>query len=440
MNQTGNTRPGHRALYDETTGLPNTLLTRELLNRWITLAQRNDRIVAVLDLKVLAGTIADRESLDGAVSRLLTVVPALLYRTIRHSDFCGISEDGTFIITVGGLLSPGDANRVVARLLRELRRQAALEFGAMSLAGGVSLYPADGNDADSLLLSARKARNTATLNNTYFEFFSPQISQNIVQHTVLEDRLLLAIETGELTVRYRPQYGLTGNRRVESIEALVFWQHPELGMIPPGALVALAEDLGLSIKVGTFVLKQAVACHREWSGDIDHPPELLIYLPAPGFINQRFVNILREVLAESPVAPNTLLLGLSESSILQSPEKSASVLAAFTEMGIGLSLFGFGSGHASLAGLILYPIDTLTLDSALVRSGLLDDRARLMVETTMAVAQKLERRVTASGVQTPEQAAWLRSLGCNRAQGPLFGRPVAAEEIGRLLRTDARGA
>lgn len=233
MNQTGNTRPGHRALYDETTGLPNTLLTRELLNRWITLAQRNDRIVAVLDLKVLAGTIADRESLAGAVSRLLTVVPALLYRTIRHSDFCGISEDGTFIITVGGLLSPGDANRVVARLLRELRRQAALEFGAMSLAGGVSLYPADGNDADSLLLSARKARNTATLNNTYFEFFSPQISQNIVQHTVLEDRLLLAIETGELTVRYRPQYGLTGNRRVESIEALVFWQHPELGMIPP---------------------------------------------------------------------------------------------------------------------------------------------------------------------------------------------------------------
>lgn len=167
---------------------------------------------------------------------------------------------------------------------------------------------------------------------------------------------------------------------------------------------------------------------------------MLIYLPAPGFINQRFVNILREVLAESPVAPNTLLLGLSESSILQSPEKSASVLAAFTEMGIGLSLFGFGSGHASLAGLILYPIDTLTLDSALVRSGLLDDRARLMVETTMAVAQKLERRVTASGVQTPEQAAWLRSLGCNRAQGPLFGRPVAAEEIGRLLRTDARGA
>ena len=432
MNQRSDPPPSHPMLYDAATGLPNILLTRELLQRWIALAQRSDRIVAVLNLKLLTADTPAPESTANALSRHLPMLVEALRHKVRHSDFGGISEDGALIITFGNLFSPGDANRVVTRLLRELRRRIAMEPGESGLSGGVSLYPVDGTDVDSLLICARKARDKATLNNAYFEFYSPQISHNIVQHTVLEDRLLQAIEYGELTVRYRPQYGLTSNR-VEGIEALVHWQHPELGMISPGALVALAEDLGLSIKIGTFVLEQAVACHSEWSRGTGHQVELLIYLPAPGFIDRHFVGILREVLTKYPVVQNSLSLGLFESNILQRPERSAGILAALTEMGVRLSVFGFGAGHCSLAGLILYPLHSLTLDSTLVRNGLLDARARLMVETIMAAAQKLQRPITASGVQTRQQADWLRSLGCSRAQGPLFGPPVTAGEIGPLL-------
>ena len=206
-------------------------------------------------------------------------------------------------------------------------------------------------------------------------------------------------------------------------------------MISPGALVGLAEDLGLSIRVGTFVLEQALLAYGKWTRNSDSSLELLIYTPAPSFIDQRFVSIVTSVLDNAPLAPERLSLGLPESSILQNPEKSSTVLAAFADLGIKLSVFGFGAGHASLTALILYPLHRLTLDSTLVRNGLSDTRARLLVETTMAAAKKLGKPVTASGLQTEEQAAWLRSLGCSRAQGPLFGSPVTAEEIGELLNT-----
>ncbi|MCB1829466.1 MAG: GGDEF domain-containing protein [Chromatiaceae bacterium] len=430
MNQSTAAGPRHPALYDATTGLPNILLTRELLNRWISLAQRSDRIVAVLDLKVLA--VEEGES--RTEQRKFQAVTAALQSIIRHSDFSGISEQGTFIVTFGNLFSPGDANRVVTRLMRELRRRTPLEFDEPILTGGISLYPADGTDADSLLLNARSARDAAARKGTGFEFYSQRISQNIVQYTILEDRLLQAVSTGELVARYRPHYRMEG-KQIESVEALVYWQHPELGMISPGALVGLAEDLGLSIRVGTFVLEQALLAYGKWTRNSDSSLELLIYTPAPSFIDQRFVSIVTSVLDNAPLAPERLSLGLPESSILQNPEKSSTVLAAFAELGIKLSVFGFGAGHASLTALILYPLHRLTLDSTLVRNGLSDTRARLLVETTMAAAKKLGKPVTASGLQTEEQAAWLRSLGCSRAQGPLFGSPVTAEEIGELLNT-----
>jgi len=429
------TRPRYPALYHTPTGFPNSLLTRELLVRWIALAQRSDRIVAVLDLKLLAAGEPDTGSAAGTMERIIQVVATTLRGTIRHSDFGGISEDGSFVVTFGNLFSPGDANKVVTRLMRELRRRTVNEFEQAHLVGGISLYPVDGADADSLLLSAREARDAAARKNTLFEFASQRISQNIVQHTILEDRLLQAVDSGELKVRYRPQYGLASNR-IESIEALVYWQHPELGMISPGALVGLAEDLGLSLKVGTFVLGQAVANHHKWIQEIGNTVELLIYTPTQSFVDRRFVDIVDQLLIDCPAAADSLWLGLSESSILQNPEKSAGVLAAFTDIGVRLSVFGFGAGHSSLAGLVLYPLHGLTLDSTLIRNGLSDDRARLMVETAMAAAQKLELPVTASGLQTLAQADWLRSLGCSRAQGPLFGPPVTAGEIGELLRSE----
>jgi len=432
VNQSIDTDLRHPALYDNVTGLPTTLLTRELLQRWITLAQRSDRIVAVLDLKIDQGDETDRINTAEAVSRHLSSVSETIQSTIRHSDFSGIDDDGAFIVTFGNLFSPGDANKVVTRLVRELRKRDTVESGKPKLAIGVSLYPVDGTDADALLNSARKARDLVALGNTVFEFASPQISQSIVEHTVLEERLLQALDTGEVKINYRPNYGLA-SKRIESIEALVYWQHPEFGVISPGALVALSEDLGLSIKVGTFVLEQAVADYREWSRNLDKSIELLIYAPAPSFIDRRFVSIVQSILTGSSVAPHSLSLGLSESSILRSPEKSADVLTAFADIGIRLSVFGFGAGHSSLAGLILYPIHSLTLDSTLVRNGLSDKRALLMMETAMAAADKLDLAVTASGVQTEEQFEWLRSLGCSRAQGPLFGSPISAEKISELL-------
>ena len=420
------------ALYDVATGLPNIGLTRELLARWISLAQRNDRIVAVLDLKLLGNTSAGGEPSGDSFLQQFRVLATVLQNTIRHSDFCGLSDEGSFLITFGSLFSPGDTYRVVNRLLRELRKQTPLAWDEPNLVGGISLYPVDGGDADLLILRAREARIAASRANTYFEFFSHQVSQSIVHHTVLEDRLLQALAGGELQVRYRPQYGLT-SRRIEGIEALLFWQHPELGMISPGQLVELAEDLGLSVKIGTYVLEQAMERQLMWHRGEGSPVELLVYLPAPSFIDRCFVAIVRGLLDKPELVPGTLTLGLSESGILHNPEKSSAVLTAFAELGVKLSVFGFGAGHASLTQLILYPIDSLTLDAVLTRNGLSDRRARLLVEASLAVVHKLGLPVTAAGLQQESQAQWLQALGCSRAQRPLFGQPVDADTISVLL-------
>ena len=204
-------------------------------------------------------------------------------------------------------------------------------------------------------------------------------------------------------------------------------------MISPGQLVELAEDLGLSVKIGTYVLEQAMERQLMWHRGEGSPVELLVYLPAPSFIDRCFVAIVRGLLDKPELVPGTLTLGLSESGILHNPEKSSAVLTAFADLGVKLSVFGFGAGHASLTQLILYPIHSLTLDAVLTRNGLSDRRARLLVETSLAVAHKLGLPVTAAGLQQESQAQWLQALGCSRAQGPLFGQPVDADTISVLL-------
>ncbi|MCP3869591.1 MAG: EAL domain-containing protein [Gammaproteobacteria bacterium] len=429
MNRRNESTIRRSLLYDEATGLPGHLLTLELLDRLISLAHRNDRVVALLELGVYGKSGAPTGSPCDSVFRRLA---GILKATIRNSDFIGVDEDRNFVIVFADLFSPGDANKVVTRLIQRLRREMAEDLGTLTLAGGISLCPIDGTDTESLLQKARNAHRSAIRNKTIVAFASQQISQSILEQTVLEERLLQALDTGELGVRYRIQYGLTSNR-AEGIEALLYWRHPEFGMISSSALVTLAEDLGLSVKLGTFVLEHAIAHHHIWSGNPADSLDLLVYLPASSFIDRRFLDIVHRVLAEMDIPPGRLSLGFPEWSILQNPEKSSQVLPAFADLGVRLSVFGFGGGYTSLAGLVLYPVDSITLDSTVVRNGITDLRARRMLEAIMAASTRLNCPVIASGVQTTEQAEWLRDLGCTRAQGPLFGPPVEGEALALQL-------
>jgi diguanylate cyclase (GGDEF)-like protein/PAS domain S-box-containing protein len=427
----------HQARHDALTGLPNRVLYEDRLQQALARAQTAGRLVALflIDLdrfKRINDTLGHRVG-----DELLVGVARRLEACARQQDTVARWGGDEFTIVLTDLKSPEEAARFAEELLTVLRRPFVLETGEQFVTAsiGIGVYPADARDAGDLLRAADAAMYRAESHgkNTY-AFFSPSTGTAASMRLDMENRLRGALDRNELELYYQPLVELAGGS-VTGAEALLRWNHPERGIVPAAEFVPVAEESGLIVPISRRVLEEACRRNRAWhDGGVHNSLRVGVNVPAVGFGRPDFVPGVMGVLAATGLPAQGLDLEVVESVLMHDIDASARQIAELREAGVTVSLDDFGTGYSSLSYLHRLPIDTLKIDRSFIRG--IDPAAGPppVVRAIVALAHSLGISVTAEGVETPEQLRVLQDLGCDKAQGYLFSRPLPAAEFEAYLR------
>jgi diguanylate cyclase (GGDEF)-like protein len=428
-------RASHLAHHDVLTGLPNRSLFIDRLQQAIARAGRSRRSVGVLFLDLdRFKTIND--SLGHATGdELLKQVGNLCAKDLREADTVARLGGDEFIVCLGDIGSAEEAGSVARRLLAEITR--GFEIGGHRLHAnasiGISLYPADGADAETLIRNADTAMYHAKGDGRgTFHFFRPQMTERVKRRLALEMGLRQALERQEFVLHFQPIVQL-GSSRPVGAEALVRWNHPERGLVPPAEFIPVAEDIGLIVPLGEWVLREACAQASRWSAAGGGPLFVSVNLSARQFHEGSLVSVVADALARSGLPPSRLELEITESVLMQQTEASTRMLRELEALGVRLAIDDFGTGYSSLGYLKRFPVSTLKIDRSFLRDVSRDDDDRAIVTAIMAMARSLGLTVTAEGVERSDQIAFLRELGCDQAQGYLYGRPGPVGDLEQLL-------
>jgi diguanylate cyclase (GGDEF)-like protein len=434
-------------VHDGLTDLPNRALLKDRLEEAITLSQRYRRELAVLHVNL------DRfrhinDSLGLVVGDgLLQSVARRLFTCVRSSDTVGRQGGDEFMVLLWDIRRPEDAAVTATKILEALREphhvaRHVIHIGASI---GIATYPDDGADADTLTqradLAMRHAKDTG---RDSFQFFKPEMSARAIERQSLEHGLHYALERHELVLHYQPKICLaTGD--IIGVEALIRWNHPQRGPIAPGQFIAIAEDCGLIVPIGRWVLREACRQARAWK-QMDLAPLRIavnvspVELRAPGFVAN-----LKAMLLDAAMESSILELEITEAALIEDarlPQDVPSVrdiLRELKELGVLLALADFGTGHSSLSQLKYFPIDTLKIDRSFVRELARSEDAISIVAAVISLGKCLDIQVVAEEVETREQMETLKAHGCPQAQGYYFSVAVPPEELARLLERDASG-
>ncbi len=436
------------AYYDALTGLPNRALFNDRLNLALAQASRDQHMLALIFLDLdrfktindtLGHTLGDR---------LLQEIAKRLVGCLRRSDTisrfgseeCIISRLGgdEFTILLPRIHQVEDAARIAQRILDTLKSPFYLDGHELHVTTslGIAFYPNDGKDAQTLLKNADAAMYQAKeWGRNSYRFYTSTMNARALERLVLEAQLRRTVEREEFAVYYQPQVNLkTG--KVVGVEALIRWQHPELGLVLPGNFIRLAEETGLITSISKWVLKTACTQNKAWQ-DAGLPPlRIAVNLSARIFRQENLIDTVAHTLEETKLNPSYLELELTEDTIMEDAEEAIVVLNQLKEMGANLSIDDFGKGYSSLSYLKRFPIDTLKIDQSFVKDIPSDPDDTTIAKLIIDMAHALELKVIAEGVETEEQLFFLCAQQCDEAQGYLFGQPVPVEEFERLLKED----
>jgi EAL domain-containing protein (putative c-di-GMP-specific phosphodiesterase class I) len=300
---------------------------------------------------------------------------------------------------------------------------------------GLSTYPGNGEDAETLIKNADTAMYHAKQNGRdNFQFFRPDMSLHAVERQSLEGQLRYALERQELLLHYQPKVNLkTGV--ITSVEALVRWQHPERGLLLPGQFLTIAEDTGMIVAIGQWVLREACRQTREWldAGLLAVP--VAVNISALEFRSEQFYEGIEAALKDSCLDPGYLELELTETVLMRHAESAGYALGRLKAIGVRLAVDDFGTGYSSLSYLTRFPIDALKLDQSFVNDIIASSDDAVIVSAVIAMGKSLKHRIIAEGVETIEQLTFLQAHGCNEGQGHYFSRPVVAQQFAKLLET-----
>lgn len=433
-------RLNHLAYHDALTNLPNQVLFKDRLKQAIALSRRHDQKQAVM-LVNLDRFKAINDSLGyTAGDRVLQSVARKLRGCVRESDTVARFGSDEFAVLLTHLSSTQDAASV-AHAIKDVLDQAFLFDGQelfVSASIGISIYPQDGRDTPTLLKSASAAldRSKQEGGNNY-QFYTAGRTTNALKQLVLDSNLRLGLERGEFVVEYQPQV-TTRDFQLVGMEALLRWQHPVLGRLLPTEFIHLAEDSGLIIPIGNWVLHVACLQNQAWQAAGLEPMRLSINFSARQFQQSSFVANVAQTLKETGLDPRWLELELTESSIMKDPEEAVEKLHELRRMGIRIAIDDFGTGYSSLSYLRRFPIDTLKIDKSFVQDVCSDPQDAAIVEAIVTVGHALDLTVIAEGVETPEQLAYLNDLQCDVLQGFLFSKSLSTEDFEELLQEQRR--
>ena len=416
--------------HDALTGLPNRALLMERLDRALAVAQRNHRHVAVISVDVDRFKVVN-DSLGHAVGDLiLQQMSQRLQRELQEVDILCRPGGDEFIIVQSNISELNSVVMLADRLVQAVRRPmlvGEMEFN-LTASIGISVYPGDGTDRESLLKNADVAMNYAKeLGRNQFVFFTADLNELVSERLKLETYLRKALERNELFVHYQPQVDLR-TYRVVGLEALVRWQHPEEGMISPAKFIPIAEETGLIIPLGDWILEEAC---REWGllADAGLPPvELAVNISAVQFYEPGFLEKISRRVKDSNVE-SFLEIEVTEGVMMRNIPATIDIMHKLKAIGCKLSIDDFGTGYSSLGYLSRFPLDKLKIDQSFVRAMLASQTNMAIVDTIIKLANNLNLRVIAEGVETVAELNALRVRNCDEVQGYYFAKPMPLAEL-----------
>jgi diguanylate cyclase (GGDEF)-like protein len=436
----------HLAYYDTLTGLPNRYFFKELLNNNLEHARRYGGQFAIVFID-LDNFNRINDSLGHDLGdQLLQAAAARLIKSVRNSDYIArvTDEEITDVARLGGdeflvflhdLSDPNNAARVARRILEGIAAPYELEgreiFITASL--GIATYPADGENADDLFKHADTAMYHAKgKGKNNYQYYSSSMNVSSLEMLNMENNLHKALEREELLLYYQPKLDLK-TRTICGMEALIRWQRPGEGLIQPGKFIPLAEACGLIVPIGEFVLKEACRQNRLWQETGLLALGVAVNLSCRQFGQKKLLAEIFQTIRDSGLDPCHLELEVTESTIMQNPDKAINVLQELRSAGLQIAIDDFGTGYSSLSYLRRLPLSSLKIDISFIRNMLTNQSDAVIVRTIIAMAHSLNLKVIAEGVETEEQLAFLKEHGCDVIQGYLVSKPVPAEEFAKFL-------
>lgn len=424
-----------QATYDGVTGLPNRNLLHDRIGQGIAHAQRHDHALAVLFLDLDRFNLVNESYGHAFGDLLLKAVAERLVICVRKEDTVGRQGGDEFVIVLSDLGREEEAALVAEKIIDAFAAPLHLEGRELFISAsiGIAIYPRDGRDTEGLLRAADTAlyRAKDQGRNTYC-FFAAEMNASVLGRIELERDLRHALERNEFVLHYQPQYGLADGR-VIGVEALVRWQHPQHGLVSPARFIPIAEETGLIEEIGLWVMRQACSQMQDWRKAGVDVPRVAINLSARQFHRCHLIDQVAAILDLTGLPPDCLELEITESMLMHDAEAAAEMLKELKRLGVHLSVDDFGTGYSSLAYLKRFPIDRLKIDRSFICNLPEDQEDAALVRAIVSLAGSLALDVIAEGVETAEQRDFLRSRGCNMAQGYLFAAPMAATDLAGLL-------
>jgi diguanylate cyclase (GGDEF)-like protein/PAS domain S-box-containing protein len=427
------------AYYDVLTELPNRALLYQLVDQALAEARRNRQHGAILFIDLNRFKPINDTLGHGVGDRLLKLIGRRLREALRNEDVVARLGGDEFVVALFDIAKRDHAGVVAQKILAAFEAPFVIDHHELRIgaAVGISIYPQDGFDTETLLrlsdIAMYRAKKTGV---DGYAYYSHEMNQRALDRLKTENSLRHAIERNELLLHYQPKVDLASGRIVGA-EALVRWKHPEQGMIPPGDFVPVAEETNLIVQISAWVLDEALRQACAWRDAGLPPVKVAVNLSARDF-SPSLPQRVAAALAAHGIGPEWLELEITESMLMHSSERVVAMMDELARAGIALSLDDFGTGYSSLSYLKRFPIDTLKIDRSFVINMPGDTNDCAIAGAIVGMAKQLGHKVIAEGVETAEQLAFLRSLGCDEMQGYLFSAPLPAERFVALLREDKR--
>ncbi len=434
--------------FDLLTELPNRNLLQDRLQQAVALAQRQKHIVAVAFLDLDNFKFVNDSLGHQAGDEVLKLVAQRIRSCVRTTDTAARLSSDEFVLVLSGIANEENIPKVLQRIveaissrpqvtdtlqkvLSSVSRPIVMRNREMDITCsiGVSLYPHDGQDTETLLKNAEAAMHRAKeLGRNNFQFYTAELNVRLGDRLALQTMLRRALDRDEFMLHYQPKIDIRSGR-VSGAEALLRWNSPDRGMVPPIEFISTLEDSGLIIDVGRWIIEKAVAQHATWRAKDPQAPRIAVNISQIQLVQKNFVAMVEEIVKKHGRQDCGLDIEITESLVMKNVEENVMKLKAIQAMGVGIAIDDFGTGYSSFSHLATLPINALKIDRSFVINMAHNPDHRTIVSTIISLAHLLKHKVVAEGIDAEEQVRLLREMGCDEIQGYIFSRPIPAEEF-----------